>query len=324
MARQVAGRAVADATETTPVAQSQDEPGIPKRRRTRRLLRRLVPYVLVAPAVLLVGSVLLYPMLRTIWMSFYTWPFARPEVTEFVGGQNYQRLLESEQFWTTFRFTLVFTVIAIVVELCIGLGGALLLDRIRRARGLLMSIAVAPYMVAPIAVGLIWRLQLDREIGIINWLVGLFGVPPVSWLSDRVPAIASTIIAESWASTPFVLLILLAGLTAIPDDVMEAARVDGAGEFTVLRRITLPLLTPYIAIALIFETIFKLRVFDLVVTLTRGGPGSDTTSIGLFIQRLFFRYFEGGEAAAASVVMLAVGSLVAVAYLRILYREIEY
>lgn len=283
-----------------------------------------MPYLLVGPAVLVVTAVLVYPMINVTWMSFFSWPFAQPEAAQFVGPDNYASLLQDELFWSASRFTLIFTAATLAVEFTVALAGALVLDGLRRGRGLVMSITVAPYMVAPIAVGLMWRFMFQRDIGIINHGLSFAGVEPVNWLSDALPALAATVIADSWQSMPFVLLILLAGLTAIPDDLPEAAKIDGAGDLGVIRHLKLPLLAPYIAIALIFETVFKLRVFDLVVTLTRGGPGSDTTPVGLLIQRLFFRYFEGGEAAAASVILLVAGGLVAFVYLRWIYREIEY
>lgn len=292
--------------------------------RSGSLAKRLVPYLLVAPAALVVSAVLVYPMVNVTWMSFFTWPFAQPEMAEFAGVENYASLLRDDLFWSASSFTLIFTVATLAVEFTVALGAALVLDGLRRGRGLVMSIAVAPYMVAPIAVGLIWRFMFQRDIGIINYGLSFAGVEPISWLSDALPALTAVVIADSWQSMPFMLLILLAGLTAIPDDLPEAAKIDGASELGVIRHLKIPLLAPYIAIALIFETVFKLRIFDLVVTLTRGGPGSDTTPVGLLIQRLFFRYFNGGEAAAASVLLLLAGGLVAFVYLRWVYREIEY
>lgn len=290
----------------------------------RTLSRKALPYALVAPAALVVLAVLIYPMVDTTWRSFFTWPFSDPGATDFVGLRNFEALAGSDQFWTAARYTTIFTVATLVVEFLAGLGGALIIDQLRRGRGAIMSVTIAPYMVAPIAVGLIWRLMLQRESGVINYLLGIFGVEPVNWLSDTIPAITATIMAESWKSIPFVLLILVAGLAAIPDDLAEASRIDGANEWGVFRHLKLPLLAPYIAIALIFETVFKLRVFDLALGLTGGGPGSDTTPLGILIQRLFFRYFEGGEAAAASVVLLVVGIAIAFVYLRWVYREIRY
>jgi multiple sugar transport system permease protein len=288
------------------------------------LWRRSVPYLLVLPATAVVMAVLLYPMIDTTWMSFFTWPFGDPQSAEFVGLANYEALFRSEQFAAAARFTAIFTVVTLVVEFLAALAGALLIDSLRRGRGLIMSIIVAPYMVAPIAVGLIWRLMFQRESGVVNYLAGLVGIEPVSWLAETGPAITATIIAESWKSIPFVLLILLAGLAAIPDDLVESTRIDGASEWGTFRHLKLALLAPYIAIALIFETVFKLRVFDLAVTLTGGGPGSDTMPLGVLMHRLFFRYFDGGGASAASVLLLLAGILVAFVYLRWVYREVQY
>lgn len=296
----------------------------PRSTRRRRTRTSWTPYLLLLPAVLLVVGVLLFPMARSILMSFQAWPFAEPGAATFVGGDNYARLVQDQQFWTVMKFTGIFTVLTIAVEFVFGLSGALVLDKLRTGRGLVMSIAVAPYMVAPIAVGLIWRLLLQGDASVVNFMAGLVGVEPTNWLAETTPAIGATVAAEAWRSMPFVLLILLAGLAAIPDDLEEAARIDGAGELATVRHLKLPLLMPYMAIALLFETVFKLRVFDLVITLTRGGPGSDTMPIGLLIQRQFFRYFEGGLASAASVILLVLGAVVATIYLRTMYREIDY
>lgn len=290
----------------------------------RRLRASATPYLLLAPAVLVVVGVLIYPAIRTIVLSFQDWPFSDPQATEWVGLENYRIQLQDTRFRSALIFTVAFTFVSLVIEFIVAMGGALLLDSLRRRRGLIMALAVAPYMVAPVAVGLIWRLLLQRDVGLVNYFAGLVGIEPINWLAETVPAIVSNIAAEAWRSMPFVMLILLAGLSSIPQELKEAARSDGAGEWGLFRRVTLPLLAPYLAIALIFETVFKLRVFDLVVTLTQGGPGSDTTSLGLWVQRLFFRYFHGGEAAAVSVMLLVAGALIAAVYIRGVYREIEY
>lgn len=202
--------------------------------------------------------------------------------------------------------------------------GALLLDRVGRGRSIIASIVIAPYLIAPIAVGLVWRLMLAHDIGLANYLLSLVGLGPFNWLGTTGGAMFSTILAETWASAPFVMLILLAGLTAIPEEVLQAGRTDGCRETQLFRHIILPLLMPSIAVALIFSTIFKLRVFDLVVTLTGGGPGNETTPLGLLIQRTFFRYFEGGQASAISVVLLVLGGVISVLYVRYIYREVKY
>lgn len=294
-------------------------------KRRRGSMRRTMPYLLLAPTVAIVGVVLVYPMASTVRRSFHSWPFAEPGNMTFVGLDNYRALADSSStFIPALAFTAGFTLACLVLEFGLAIAGALLLDRINRGRSLLASIVIAPYMVAPIAVGLVWRLMLTRDIGLANYLLSFVGLDPVNWLGSTAGAIASTIIAETWMSMPFTMLILLAGLTSIPEDVVEAGQADGASEPQLFRYIVVPLLMPSIAVALIFSTIFKLRVFDLVLTLTGGGPGDDTTPLGLMVQRMFFRYFEGGVASAVSVVLLFLGGAISVLYVRYVYREVKY
>lgn len=286
---------------------------------------RLTPYLFLAPSILIVGGVLIYPMGDTIRRAFLDWPFGQPSETTFVGLDNFGQLLDaSEGFMESLGFTAVFVVVTIILEFILAMAGAWLIHGMVRGRSFVATAAVAPYMVAPVAVGLVWQLILTRDAGVLNWILGLVGIDPVNWISEPRTAALSVMIAEVWRSMPFVLLILLAGLSGIPEDVIEAGKVDGASDFQVFRFIVRPLLMPAIAVALLFETIFKLRVFDLVVTLTGGGPGSDTTPLGLYIYRMFFRYFDGGVASAACVVLLLIGIVITFLYMKYVYREVTY
>lgn len=285
----------------------------------------LTPYLLLAPTLIVVGAVLVYPMISTLRRSLYTWPFPEPDQLEFVGLDNYRAILGGgSEFGAALTFTGIFTISALVLEFLIAFGGALLLDRIRRGRSIVASIVIAPYLIAPIAAGLVWRLVLGHDIGIVNYFLSFVGLGPVNWLGSSGWATVSSVLTETWASAPFVMLILLAGLTAIPEEVLQAGRIDGCTERQLFRSIVVPLLLPSIAVALIFSTIFKLRVFDLIVTLTGGGPNNDTTPIGLLIQRTFFRYFDGGPASAMSVILLVLGGLISIVYVRYVYREVKY
>ena len=181
-----------------------------------------------------------------------------------------------------------------------------------------------PYMVAPIATGLIWRLLWSHDFGLINYMLSWGDLGPVVWLGDTEPAFWAVIVSDVWRTTPFVMLILLAGLTSIPTDLIEAARIDGASPLQLFTAVILPLLSSAITVALIFQTIFKLRVFDIVFSLTGGGPGRATTPLGLMIHQTYFRYFEAGEASAIAVVLLVLGTSVSLVYIRFVYREIEY
>ncbi len=194
---------------------------------------------------------------------------------------------------------------------------ALVLKRIVILGNLIRTIAIFPYMVAAIAVGQIWRLLYNRDYGVINFVFAFFSIPPVNWLASSSASFWAVVIAEVWRSTPFVMLILLAGLQSIPQDVMEASKIDGASPLQVFTRITLPLLIPSITVAMVFETIFKLRVFDIIITLTGGGPGKSTTPLGVLIKRSYFQSFEAGYSAAISVVLLVFGGIISVVYIKL-------
>lgn len=291
----------------------------------RTSLRKAVPYILLAPAFILLSVVLLYPIFYNLFLGFWQWKFTDLESVKFVGLENYRYLLfEDPDFWPSLRFTLLFMVVTLLTEFLLGLGSALLLNRLGRGKRLVTALVLLPYMVAPIAAGLVWRLFWARDFGLVNWGLNLFGVEPVNWLGDAKTALWSVAVPEIWRSMPFVILLLLAGLTSMPTDIFEAARADGANRWQTFRYLTLPLLLPSITIALVFQSIFKLRVFDLVFILTGGGPGVETTSLGILVYRTYFRYFEGGAAAAQSVVLLVLGAGISFIYLKLFYRQVEY
>ena len=296
-----------------------------RQHKRRAFMDRLTPYLLLSPAMLLLGVMLVYPMIATVFMSFWKWPYTDPSRIRFVGLDNYIRLFaDDETFMNSLWFTLRFTGVTITLEFVVGLIGALVLDNLKFLRDLVRSIVILPYMVAPIAVGLIWRLIWARDFGIVNYGLRSLGIEPVNWLADPTASFWALVISETWRATPFVTLILLAGLSTIPVEVMEAGRVDGGSRWQIFRHITFPLLLPAVTIALVFETIFKLRVFDLVFTLTGGGPGRATTPLGLLIQRTYFRDYEGGYSGAMAVVLLLLGAVVSWIYVKLVYREVEY
>jgi multiple sugar transport system permease protein len=278
----------------------------------------LAPYLLMTPAFLVLAVILIYPALDNIYLSIWKWRLTTPHLAKIVWFDNYEKLLRFDpDFWEVTRFSIGFTVVTILLEFILGLVSALLLYGLVRGRRLMTSFLLTPYMVAPIAVGLGWRMMWDRDIGIVNFLTGLIGIAKVNWLAETGPAFWAITLSEVWRSTPFVTMILLAGLTALPNDVFEAAHVDGANRWQVFRRITFPLILPPLVVSLMFQTIFKLRVFDIPYILTEGGPGTSTMPYGLLIQRTYFRYFDVGLAAATSVVLLFLGAFIAYFYLKL-------
>ena len=288
-------------------------------------LRKLTPYLLLIPAYTFLTVILIYPGIYNLWLSLWKFRYTNLDESRFAGLDNYQRLLfEDPQFWQVFQFTMLFVVATIGLEFVFGLGSALLLNKITVLRSLFTSISIIPYQVAPIAAGLIWRLLWANDFGLINYGIEQAGMEPVVWLGLAEPATVAAIITEVWRSMPFVTIILLAGLTSIPTDILEAAEVDGATSWQRFWRLILPLLLPSIAVALMFETIFKLRVFDLIYNLTGGGPGIATMPLGILIYRTYFRYFDGGYSATISVVLLILGVILSVLYIKVVYRETEF
>ena len=283
------------------------------------LADRALPYLLVAPAALLLGAIFVYPAIENAWLSLWSWKLTAPDRRDFVGLENYLTLFsDSPLFRDALVFTLVYTFVTLAASLLLGLVAALLLHPVSTRRRLIVALLLLPYVISPVAAGLGWGLIWARDFGLANFLQQrLFGVPPLSWLADPVLASAALMITEIWRSVPFVTLVLLAGLATIPDDLYEAASLDGASRWQELRFITLPLLLPSISVVVVFETIFKLRVFDLIVALTGGGPGTSTHSLGLVLYRLYFRYFDGGNAAAVGMVLLLIGGAFALLYLRL-------
>jgi len=289
-----------------------------------RLGRGSIPYLLLAPSFALLGVVLIYPLFYNIYLSFFSWRYTNPDATRFVGLENYARLLTDSNFWQVSQFTAFFVVLTILLEFIFGLLGALLLSSMFRSRTWLATVILLPYLVAPIAVGLNWRLLWNYDFGLVNYFITLLGMDPVNWLGNSQLAQIAVVITEVWRSTPFVTIILLAGLTAIPRESLEAGRIDGTNAWQELWHIILPLLRPSLTIALLFQTIVKLRVFDLIYIMTGGGPGISTQPYGIYVYRTYFRYFDGGQAATIAVVLMLLGALISVAYIRLVYKEVEH
>ncbi len=285
-------------------------------------IKLFIPYLLLLPAFAILGIILIFPLLKNVYLSLWQWRLMNPSDTDFVALRNYIEMFSDPLFWQVVRFTLVFTGLTISGEFLLGLGSALLLNWMRRGKGIITTLMILPYMVAPISVGLTWRL-LWLENGIINYILSIFAIQPVEWLVDRTGVLAAVCISQIWRFTPFVTMILLAGLTSMPTEIFDAAEVDGATRWQVFRRLTLPLLRASITVALLFQTIFTLRVFDIIYILTGGGPGTETLPLGILIYKTYFRYMEGGSAASLSVFLLILGALVSWFYIRFVYKEQE-
>jgi multiple sugar transport system permease protein len=284
---------------------------------SRRTL--LFPVVLLAPALFVLLSLSIYPLIYSISVSFQT---------ETAGGiewglKNFTRLLSDSFFLTALLHTLAFAVSALLIEFSIGLGLALLLNSQIRARGFFRAALLVPMMLPTVVVGIVWRLMLNSNFGAINGTLKRFGLntEALTWTGSPRLAFLSVIVVDVWQWTPFVFLVLLAGLQAIPQEPYEAALIDGSNRWQTFRHVTLPLLKPAILIALLLRTMDLLRVFDQIFILTEGGPGFATETISLYIYRTAFRFFDFGYAAAMSFVLLALTNVISTIYIRLLQTK---
>jgi multiple sugar transport system permease protein len=289
-------------------------------RNRRTTLAFLLPAVL---SLLLVG---LAPIIFAVNMSLRRYHLARPgDGNPFVAFENYAAVLNDPSFWDSMIRTGTFLGIVLPFQVALGLFVAMLLHRPGFAflRSLTRVALVIPLATTPAVVGLIGRLILNREAGIANYGLSLLGVPPVTWLGDPNFAFIGIILMELWQWTPFVALVFLAGLTTVPTEVEDAARLETNHWFTVLRFIQVPYLLPGLTAVLILRTADILKLFDMVFTMTRGGPGSATELISLYIQRIGFRVFDQGVASAQAIILLIICIVLARLYIRIFYREVS-
>jgi multiple sugar transport system permease protein len=276
----------------------------------------LLPYLLVAPALAVLLALSIYPLIYSITISLQQETAAGAVWTL---GQ-FKRLGTDNFFRTAMVHTFIYATVALTFEFLFGLGLALLLNQQLRGRGLFRASLLVPMMLPPVVAGIVWRLMLNPDFGAINGTLKQFGVntEALTWTASPRLALLSVIAVDVWQWTPFVFLVLLAGLQAIPQEPYEAALIDGSTRWQTFRHVTLPLLKPAILIVLLLRTMDLLRVFDQIFILTEGGPAFATETISLYIYRTAFRFFDFGYAAAMSFVLLALTNVISALYIRFL------
>lgn len=268
-------------------------------------LNRLTPYMFLAPAILLLAVALLYPIGYMIYASFLDWvPSQRIGEAEFVGLRNYTNLWGDEAFRESFGVTLKFAAVALTLEMIIGVGLALLLDRNIRGMSALRTIFILPMMIAPIVVGLMWRYMYHPTVGIFNRTLKEWGFEAIPWLSDSTWAFVAVIIADVWQWTPFIFILSLAALQSLPQSALEAAEIDGATDWQKVIFIKLPLMMPVLIVAMLLRLIDAFKVLEVILVMTNGGPGLSTEILSLRIYRTAQEFQQLGEAAAMSNYLL--------------------
>jgi multiple sugar transport system permease protein len=281
---------------------------------------RLFPYLFLAPSIALLLALTVYPLIYIVTISLHR---VTPRGETFVGLANFARLFQDGFFFRSVWQTLIFTGSALMLEMLLGLTLALLLDSEIRARGLWRALFLLPMILPPVVVGVIWRLIYNPSFGVLNGVLRLMGVDIKgwTWLADPAVALPAVILVDVWEWTPFIFLILLAGLQAIPQEPYEAAKIDGSNAWQTFIYITLPLLLPAILVALLLRTMDLLRIFDQVFILTQGGPGFATETISLYIYKTAFRFYDFGYSAAMSLALLGVTMILCRLYIRFLRLE---
>ncbi len=280
----------------------------------------------LAPAVGVLLAITIFPLVYSLALSLHSWTMGSLQGWRFVGLSNFTMILrEDPYFWTSVRVTLTYVTGAVLLEGVLGLGVALLLNRRAEGRGTtVQTLLILPTMMTPVVVGIVWRLLYNPELGFLNYVMSLAGLEPQNWLGGLRTALAAVLAADVWEWTPFVALVLLAGLRAMPPEPFEASAIDGASTWQAFRYITLPLLRPTILVALLIRLMDTFKTFDLVFVLTKGGPGMSTEVLSYYTYRYGFKFFHMGYAAALSYFLLIIVVVISQIFVnRLLRHEVD-
>lgn len=276
-------------------------------RRIRGLSDRAIAWIFVAPTIFLLLAVNIFPLIWTVWLSFTDFRVNRPNnAVEWVGLRNYERILTDPDIWATMQATAHFLIWTIVLQVLIGFALAFLINKKFRGNDLWTTVIVFPMMLSPAVVGNFWTFLYQPQIGLFNYVIAFFtGADPAgfSMIGDVLLAPWAIVIADTWMWTPFVMLICLAGLRSIPDSIYEAAECDRASKWRQFWTITIPMVLPFLMLAVLFRGIENFKMFDLVVQLTGGGPGNTTTLTSIDLKREAFEKWRTGYSSAYAVIL---------------------
>lgn len=280
-------------------------------------------YMLVAPAVIVLLAITVYPLIYNVWNSFHNDVVTSGVPATWSGVANYKRIFTDNLFLPSLLRTLGFTVVSVTIETLIGLGLALALNRAFPGRGLVRAAVFIPWAVPTVVSAQLWKLMFDPQAGWVNYVLTFLHLPGAhtTWLASTWTAWAAILVADAWRNTPFIAIVLLAGLQVIPHDIYEAATVDGASPWQAFRRLTLPLLKPALLVALIFRTLSSFLIFDVVYNMTAGGPGTSTSVLSYLDYQAFLVDFDFGYGGAVSVALVVFALMIAAMYVRVFRVE---
>lgn len=306
-------------TEISTLESASAASGQPRR---RQLSDARIVQIFIIPTIVLLILMNIFPLIYSLYLSFTDYSVIEDVAPQWVGLQNYQNILTDVRFWQNFATTGRYALVSVLLETLIGFGLALLLRQKFKGSGLITTLILVPMMLSPIVVAVFWKLMFNPSVGIFNYLLGFTNInTSPEWLGDPNLALWAIVIVDVWMWSPFVMLLCLAGLSAIPEYLYEAASIDRASSWFQFRRITLPQVMPLLLIAVLFRTIEAFKQFDLVMGLTGGGPSDITETVSIRLYKLAFQgQYDTGMSSALAYVVLVVIIAISNLYIRALNK----
>jgi multiple sugar transport system permease protein len=281
-------------------------------------------WLFLLPVIIILFIAALIPLLSGLYLSFHEYKLNMPSIPmRFVGVGNYIELFKDELFLQSLRNNTIFAFMSVSIEMVLGVLFAMLLSEDNKLSRGMITIVLIPMVIAPVAAGTLWRMMLDRTYGVINYLLSFIGISPISWLGDPAVAIYTIVAVDIWQFTPYVTILVLSSIKAIPRSFFESARVDGSSSWTLFRRIILPLSSPVIIVVMMLRFIDAFKVFDTIFVMTQGGPGNATEMLPTYIYQQGIKFFRVGYSSAIAVLFVITMSLVSWGYNKLRALELR-
>jgi multiple sugar transport system permease protein len=274
-------------------------------------------YAFIAAAFIYLAVFVLYPIARAVWISLTKTSLLAPTTNEFIGLQNFEKLLQSGAIQHTLWLTAIFVIAVATISMVVGVGAALLIEALRRGKGTARTLLALPWTIPSVVIALLFDLILNQRIGAINHLLGVFGGPAVNWLTDPTLALISVVAVTVWNLFPFVMLVTMAALQTVPAEIYDSAATDGADGWEMARRITLPYIKPTLQVISLFLIIWSFQQFQVLWIMTQGGPMNATSVVSIELYRTAFLFNDLGKASAIGVIALIPSLLITLIYFRV-------
>jgi len=266
--------------------------------------RRSKYVMFIVPATIITIAVILFPWVFTLWMSLNDWTIGSSQT--FVGLDNFTKLATDQRFLSSIPRTMYYTVLAVVLPVIFGTLAAVVFNQHFPLRGLLRGIFIMPMMATPVAIALVWTMMFHPQLGVLNYMLSLVGIPEQMWVYSQDTVIPALVMVEIWNWTPLIMVIMLGGLAVLPIEPYESAVIDGANPWNIFWHITFPLVLPFLMVAVILRTIDALKAFDTIFVITQGGPGTASETINILLYLQAFAYYKIGSASAMVVVFFVI------------------